>query len=324
MPAAIRRRIKEIDERLGDPLPVYALFTKADLHRRLHRVLRRSRPRTARPGLGRDISAEQRAKPAPSSGFGAEFQLLVERLNSRLFDRLQAERSPTAAQPDRRLPCPGRQPAKRRSASSCTEAFGGSRLDPAPMLRGVYFTSGTQEGTPIDRLTGVLARTFGIDQRRVPTLRPEQGRSYFLARLLKEVIFGEAMLVSRAGRRRAAPNARPRRRLRGDSAGPAARRRGCCCRPAARTRPRSTRWRRRSPHTSRTASACRSTRSPMPTCRVSLPLLDQARALPHGVRSQRAAAGAWRPSACRRTAKLGVRRARASIATRSSRCCCRA
>ena len=33
---------------------------------------------------------------------------------------------------------------------------------PAPLLRGVYFTFGTQEGTPIDRLTGLMARAFGL------------------------------------------------------------------------------------------------------------------------------------------------------------------
>ncbi len=86
-----------------------------------------------------------------------------------------------------------------------TEAFGGSRLDPAPFLRGAYLASGTQEGTPIDRLTGAMARSFGLDQRRAPSLRPEQGRSYFLGRLLREVIFGEAMLVSEP------PGARRRR-----------------------------------------------------------------------------------------------------------------
>ena len=51
-----------------------------------------------------------------------------------------------------------------------------------------------------------MARSFGLDQRSVPSLRPDQGRSYFLNRLLREVIFGEAMLVSRnpaAERRRA-------------------------------------------------------------------------------------------------------------------------
>jgi type VI secretion system protein ImpL len=82
------------------------------------------------------------------------------------------------------------------------EAFAAA---PAPMLRGVYFTSGTQEGTPIDRLTAALSRSFGIDQMRAPSLRPEQGRSYFLTDLLKRVVFGEAGLVGDdpAGRRRA-------------------------------------------------------------------------------------------------------------------------
>jgi type VI secretion system protein ImpL len=75
-------------------------------------------------------------------------------------------------------------------------AFGGTGDDPAVLLRGVYFTSGTQEGAPIDRLAGTMARALGMDQTRAPTLRAVQGRSYFLERLLKEVIFGEALLVA--------------------------------------------------------------------------------------------------------------------------------
>jgi len=127
--------------------------------------------------------------------FPEELQLLVDSLNDRLFDRLQAEQSP-----ERRVLIAGfptqiatlAQPLQ----GFLTEAFGGSRLDPAPLLRGVYFTSGTQEGTPIDRLTGVMARAFGLDQRRAAALRPQQGRSYFLGRLVSQVILGEAMLVS--------------------------------------------------------------------------------------------------------------------------------
>ena len=140
----------------------------------------------------------------PVGGFAGEFSLLVERLNERLIDRLQAERSP-----DRRVQIAGFPPQmaslEPAIAEFLQEAFGGSRLDPAPMLRGFYFTSGTQQGTPIDRLTDLLARSFGIDQRRATSLRPEQGRSYFLARLVKNVVFGEAMLVSQrpgAARRR--------------------------------------------------------------------------------------------------------------------------
>ena len=163
--------------------------------RRLHRFLRGPGSRAARPGLGHDIPAEQIGR-GTAALFGAEFELLVERLNQRLFDRLQAERSP-----DRRTLIAG-FPAQVASLASplaefLTEAFGGSRLDPAPFLRGVYLTSGTQEGTPVDRLTGAMARNFGIDAQRMPSLRSEQGRSYFLSRLLKDVIFGEATLVAR-------------------------------------------------------------------------------------------------------------------------------
>jgi type VI secretion system protein ImpL len=200
---AIRRRIKEIQERLAIRLPIYAVFTKADLLAGFTEYFD-------------DLDREKRAQvwgatfpltdreAGPVGNFASEFQLLIERLNSRLFDRLQAERSP----PRRSLIAGfASQVASLEAplAEFLQEAFGGSRLDPAPMLRGFYFTSGTQEGSPIDRLTGALARAFGVDQRRAPSLRPEQGRSYFLTRLVKDVIFGEAMLVAErpgAARRR--------------------------------------------------------------------------------------------------------------------------
>src|SRR5678815_4354458 len=69
-------------------------------------------------------------------------------------------------------------------------AFGAGE---APFLRGVYFTSGTQEGSPIDRVLGTLARSFNLE-RKVPP--PATGaKSYFLKRLLHEVIFGESGLA---------------------------------------------------------------------------------------------------------------------------------
>ncbi|MGE4481437.1 type VI secretion system membrane subunit TssM [Acidocella sp.] len=188
---AIRKRIKELTTRLDLKLPVYALLTKADLLAGFTEFFD-------------DLDQEKRAQvwgatfPAqetnPAQTFDGEFKLLVQRLNERLIDLLQRERSP-----DRRALIAG-FPTQVASLETplnefLTEAFGGSALDPASYLRGVYFTSGTQEGTPIDRLTGALSRSFGIDQRRIPSLRPTSGRSYFLSRLLRDVIFGEAMLA---------------------------------------------------------------------------------------------------------------------------------
>ena len=211
---AIRARIRELNQRLYVRLPVYALFTKAD---RLAGFTE----------FFEDLDRERREQvwgmtfPLPAKGaidgvsgaFGAEWKLLVQRLDERLLSRLQTEHSP-----ERRALSAGfpvqvaslAEPLERFIA----DAFGGSRLDPAPLLRGVYLTSGMQEGTPLDRLAGTLARSFGVDRAQLPSLRPQAGRSYFLGRLLQEVIFGEAMLV--------AANPRQRRRARLVYAGAAA------------------------------------------------------------------------------------------------------
>jgi Ca2+/Na+ antiporter len=58
------------------------------------------------------------------------------------------------------------------------------------MLRGFYFISGTQEGTPIDRVLGAIARTYQLE-RAVIAPNQASGRSYFLTRLMGEVIIAE-------------------------------------------------------------------------------------------------------------------------------------
>ncbi len=202
---AIRQRVKELEAKLGVRMPVYLLLTKADLIAGFTETFagldqdRRSRV------WGTTFPLDVK-ETDPGPRFAAEFRLLVKRLDEQLLDRIHEERGA-----DQRAMIAG-FPAQIASLEQpltafIQEAFGGSRLDRAPMLRGVYLASGTQEGTPIDRLTGSLSRAFGLDQRRLPSLRPQQGRSYFLAGLLRNVILGEAMLVSQR------PAAVRRRRL---------------------------------------------------------------------------------------------------------------
>jgi type VI secretion system protein ImpL len=191
---AIRKRVKEITTRLGLKLPVYALLTKADLLSGFTEFFDDLDAEKRGQVWGTTFTADG-GQAGPVGTFGSEFALLVQRLEERMIDLLAGERSP-----DRRSMIVG-FPSQVASLQApltefLNEAFGGSSLDPAPYLRGVYFTSGTQEGTPIDRLTGALSRSFGIDQRRAPSLRAASGRSYFLTRLLRDVIFNEAMLAS--------------------------------------------------------------------------------------------------------------------------------
>ena len=64
--------------------------------------------------------------------------------------------------------------------------------EPAGQLRGVYMTSGVQEGAPLDRILSGMAQVY--DQPRHTA--QGSGRAYFLNRLLGEVMFPEAGMVS--------------------------------------------------------------------------------------------------------------------------------
>jgi type VI secretion system protein ImpL len=197
----IRARVNELELRLGRHLPVYVIITKTDLlmgftefFADLDRVGREQIWGTTLPLKG---PADLAAGLAP----------LLERLNRRVFQRLDTE-----TDPDRRALIAG-FPSQVASVLPRVEAFITRCFAPdtagsAPLLRGVYLTSGTQEGTPIDRLVGALSRSFGLDQRRANRLRPEAGRSYFLTGLLRNVVFREAMLIVHK------PGAEKRRRRR--------------------------------------------------------------------------------------------------------------
>lgn len=196
---AIRRRVKEVSDRLRIEVPVYMVFSKADQLRGFTDHF---------DDLDADARRQVWGMTFPlASGveeFAPEFRLLLDRLDSRHLERLQAERAP-----DRRAAAAGfalqAASVARPLEEFLRQAFGGTRLDPAPFLRGVYLASATQQGTPLDRLTGLLARSFGIDQQRAPGLRPVAGRSYFLYDLLHHVVLGEALLAgsrSRGERRR--------------------------------------------------------------------------------------------------------------------------
>jgi type VI secretion system protein ImpL len=189
----IAARLAELEQSLGLRLPVYVLFTKADLIAGFNEFF----DDLDRDGRARVWGATfpLRAGTAPEAAFAAAFDQLVARLQARLLPRLAEERGV-----DRRALIAGfpLQVASLREplADFIRDVFTPRPPAPPPLLRGAYLTSGTQEGTPFDRLTGTLTRLFGVDQRRAARARPEYGRSYFLTDLLHEVIFNEAMLVA--------------------------------------------------------------------------------------------------------------------------------
>jgi type VI secretion system protein ImpL len=125
--------------------------------------------------------------------FKEEFGHLERRLYTLLPERLQDTRDLQKRASIYRFPQQYRV-AGPLIAKFLDGAFGGAWVGETPFVRGVYFTSGTQEGSPIDRVLGTLARSFNLERKVAPP-PTGAGKSYFLKRLLHEVIFGESGLA---------------------------------------------------------------------------------------------------------------------------------
>ncbi|NNE52761.1 MAG: type VI secretion system membrane subunit TssM [Sulfitobacter sp.] len=192
---AVRKRLVELRETLGVRFPVYVLFTKADLiagFTEFHdRLGKEDREQVWGFTFDLDTSKED---TSPIAGFDGQFAALLERLNSQLLEKMQSETDPQRRSLIAGFPA---QVASMRGVARTflTEVFQENRYHHRQMLRGVYFTSGTQEGTPIDRLMLSMARTFGIGRQAIGSGQGA-GRSYFLTRLFERVVFPEAGLVS--------------------------------------------------------------------------------------------------------------------------------
>ena len=191
---AVKARLRELHERFGLRVPVYVLFTKADLIAGFVEFFEDLGREEREQVLGMTFPLDDGTQPDGAVAlFGREFDAVVQRLNDRLLDRVHQERDL-----QRRaliFAFPGQFASMRELANQfLTEVFQPSRFDVAPLLRGVYFTSGTQEGTPVDRLLGSMAAVFGISRSAVSAFAGS-ARSYFITRLLREVVFPEAGVV---------------------------------------------------------------------------------------------------------------------------------
>ncbi len=190
---AIRRRLDELHDQLHLRVPVYLVLTKCDLLAGFSEFFD-------------DLDGDQRAQvwgvsfplqksldgTAPAMLAG-EFARLLDRLNARVLQRLHDEREGNRRAAVLAFP-PQFAAAADIARQFVTAVFSGQAVAPAPLLRGVYLTSGTQEGTPIDRMLGAVARSFGLDAQRAPA-PTAQPRTYFVQTLLRSVVLGESGLA---------------------------------------------------------------------------------------------------------------------------------
>ena len=192
--AHVRMRLSEMYAALNARFPVYVLVTKLDLLAGFSEFFGDLDPqgRAQVWGTTFDHGIDPALIAAP---YGRDFAALLERLGAEMLARLHEE-------PDlQRRAAIYRFPQQFHAIGPMVgeflaQAFG-TQVNHRPLqLRGAYYTSGTQEGNPIDRVMVALARSFRLDRGGGPAVLGSSGKSYFLTRLLREVVFPEAVLAA--------------------------------------------------------------------------------------------------------------------------------
>jgi type VI secretion system protein ImpL len=190
---ALRERLDELGRNLRIDVPVYFLVTKCDLIAGFAEFFDElgQEARAQVWGITFPIEATESGKAAEH--YAREHGLLLDRLQQRVLARMENERDPR-----RRagiLAFPQEMATLQPLLDDLLRrVFTASGFDKQVMLRGVYFTSGTQEGTPVDRMLAAIASRFGVTSA-VAAPMPGRGKAFFIERLLRNVIFNESGLA---------------------------------------------------------------------------------------------------------------------------------
>ena len=183
--ANVRRRLIELRSTLDVATPIYLLLTKVDLLAGFIEFYDDLDAQGRRAVLG--VTLRDPDAPFDQNEIVSAFDRFVSAQGARQAKRLSEEGDAT-----RRSLILG-FPAQLASLRSRLARFVGGAFgpgDPIGALRGFYFTSGVQEGAPLDRLLSGVAEVYAK-----PQTASESGKTYFLNRLLREVVFREAGLV---------------------------------------------------------------------------------------------------------------------------------
>lgn len=185
---AIRRRLMEVRAGLEVAAPVYFMVTKADLIAGFIEFFEDLDVEGRRAVLGHTFSFAKGLPKTEDIAFAFDdiSQAISDRQAKRLSEENDAQRRSLI------LGFPAQVNTLRSRLVRLIEGAFPANDMPGGVLRGVYLTSGVQNGAPLDRLLAGVADVF--DQPNSSAMGGS-GKTYFLNRLLGEVIFAEAGLV---------------------------------------------------------------------------------------------------------------------------------
>ncbi|MBZ0134864.1 MAG: type VI secretion system membrane subunit TssM [Planctomycetes bacterium] len=189
----VRNRLDELAARLQGVFPVYLMFTKCDLVQGFVEFYE-------------DFTKEQRGQvwgftmpySLPEKQyteiFSDEIGRMSRNVNARQLELLATERPPGKKQNIYLFPRQF-QLASDKMKELIGALFAANAFQESAMLRGVYFTSGTQKGTPIDQLLARMGETMGFGSVPQGSEDRVEKKSFFIHQLFTKVIFHDKTLA---------------------------------------------------------------------------------------------------------------------------------
>jgi len=183
----IRERIEELIQQLGIVFPVHVVFTKSDLISGFEPFFSDLDEREREQVWGTyllDISENMEADPADM--FETRMEELYERLVSQRLSKVAREQD--LERKRLILDFPNQfKAASVKLTEFINLLFKDNPYQEVPWFAGVYFTSGTQEGTPVEQTSnGILGRFRSVLIKQ----RQEQiTQAFFINRVFNDVVF---------------------------------------------------------------------------------------------------------------------------------------
>ncbi|MDR0481491.1 MAG: type VI secretion system membrane subunit TssM [Gallionellaceae bacterium] len=198
--ATLKTRLAELQENFGIELPVYLWVTKTDLLAGFKEFFDNYAAEPRKQVWGFTFPYQKRNRKVTDS-LDDEWQKLQERLFALQDGQLARETELPRLSAMYSLPqeLAGLQDLLREAIEA---VFRQSTQIARPLLRGVYFSSGTQDGTAFDRILSTLRRNISgspepKDAKNARNRALIKGKSYFLHNLFTQLIFQESHLAGR-------------------------------------------------------------------------------------------------------------------------------
>jgi type VI secretion system protein ImpL len=187
----MRQRIDELIDTLGVNFPVYFIFTKCDLVQGFVEYYGDFSETERAQIWGATFNTQQMFSKDPKGIFEEEFKKLSKKLFEIRTTRLS---SPLKREQRRKVFLFPFQfnSLQQKLTYLMGEAFQHNPYQDNPVFRGFYFTSGTQEGLPLDIAIREIAKQFNLPEPAdAESGESVEKKNYFIKDLLNEIVIGD-------------------------------------------------------------------------------------------------------------------------------------